>query len=74
MHSLETLSSTQTTSSARNATSIVRISRHPVVLAFIARHVINGAVEGARQGYRTHTWTETHADTRGTLRRGSGLR
>jgi hypothetical protein len=27
--------------------------RYPVVLAFIARHVISGAVEGARQGYRT---------------------
>jgi hypothetical protein len=27
--------------------------RHPVVLAFIARHVVNGAIEGARQGYRT---------------------
>jgi hypothetical protein len=27
--------------------------RHPVVLAFIARHVLNGAVEGARQAYRT---------------------
>ena len=25
---------------------------HPVVLAFIARHVLAGAVEGARQGYR----------------------
>jgi hypothetical protein len=25
---------------------------HPVVLAFIARHVLDGAVEGARQGYR----------------------
>lgn len=27
--------------------------QHPVVLAFIARHVLNGDVEGARQGYRT---------------------
>jgi hypothetical protein len=27
--------------------------RHPVVLAFIARHVLDGAIEGARQGYRT---------------------
>jgi len=27
--------------------------RHPVVLAFIARHVLEGAVQGARQGYRT---------------------
>ena len=25
---------------------------HPVVLAFIARHILAGAVEGARQGYR----------------------
>ena len=29
------------------------IGRHTVVLAYIARHVLNGAVEGARQGYRT---------------------
>jgi hypothetical protein len=29
------------------------VRRHPVVLAFIARHVLRGAVEGARQGYRT---------------------
>lgn len=27
--------------------------RQPVVLAFITRHVLNGAVEGARHGYRT---------------------
>lgn len=27
--------------------------RYPVVLAFIARHVLAGAIEGARQGYRT---------------------
>jgi hypothetical protein len=27
--------------------------RYPVVLAFIARHAISGAVEGARQGCRT---------------------
>jgi hypothetical protein len=27
--------------------------RHPVVLAFIARHVLEGAVQGARNGYRT---------------------
>ena len=26
--------------------------RHPVILAFIARHVVAGAVQGARQGYR----------------------
>ena len=26
--------------------------RHPVILAYIARHVIAGAVEAARQGYR----------------------
>jgi hypothetical protein len=30
----------------------VAVRRHPVILAFIARHVIAGAVEGARQGYR----------------------
>jgi hypothetical protein len=29
------------------------VRRYPVVLAFIARHVLDGAVEGARQGYRT---------------------
>ncbi len=29
------------------------VRRHPVVLAFAARHVIGGAVEGARQGCRT---------------------
>jgi hypothetical protein len=29
------------------------IRRYPVVLAFIARHVLQGAVEGARDGYRT---------------------
>jgi hypothetical protein len=28
------------------------VRRHPVILAFIARHVLAGAVEGARQGYR----------------------
>lgn len=28
------------------------VRRHPVILAFIARHVIAGAVQGARQGYR----------------------
>jgi hypothetical protein len=27
--------------------------RYPVVLAVIARHVLAGAVEGAREGYRT---------------------
>jgi hypothetical protein len=27
--------------------------RYPVVLAYLARHVLTGAVEGARQGYRT---------------------
>ena len=31
----------------------IRISRHPVVLAAIARHTVTGAAEGARQGYRT---------------------
>jgi hypothetical protein len=29
------------------------VRNHPEVLAFIARNVLNGAVEGARQGYRT---------------------
>src|SRR5215469_6242289 len=29
------------------------IRRHPLVLAFIARHIIDGATEGARHGYRT---------------------
>ena len=28
--------------------------RHPVILAVIARHVVTGAAEGARAGYRTH--------------------
>lgn len=27
--------------------------RHPVILAFTARHVTSGTVDGARQGYRT---------------------
>jgi hypothetical protein len=27
--------------------------RYPVVLAYLARHMLTGAVEGARQGYRT---------------------
>jgi hypothetical protein len=27
--------------------------RHPVILATIARHVLTGAVDGARNGYRT---------------------
>jgi hypothetical protein len=29
------------------------VRRHPVVLAVIARHLLSGAVEGAREGYRT---------------------
>lgn len=29
------------------------MQRHPVVMALIGRHVLTGAVEGARQGYRT---------------------
>jgi hypothetical protein len=29
------------------------IRQHPVILAFMARNVLQGAVEGARQGYRT---------------------
>jgi hypothetical protein len=28
------------------------LRRHPVMLAYIARHTLDGAVEGARQGYR----------------------
>jgi hypothetical protein len=31
----------------------VMVSRHPVILASIARHVIHGTVEGTREGYRT---------------------
>ena len=27
--------------------------QHPVILAFMARNLLQGAVEGARQGYRT---------------------
>jgi len=30
----------------------VPVRRHPVVLAVIARHITEGAVEGARGGYR----------------------
>ena len=33
------------------------VCRHPVILASIARHLIHGSAEGARQGYRT-VWTE----------------
>ena len=33
------------------------VRRHPVILAFIARHVIASAVEGARQGYRALPFT-----------------
>ena len=29
------------------------VSRHPIVLASVARHLIHGTVEGAREGYRT---------------------
>lgn len=29
------------------------VCRHPVILAYIARHIVSGTVEGARQGYRT---------------------
>ena len=29
------------------------VRRHPVILAPIARHLIHGSVEGAREGYRT---------------------
>lgn len=30
-----------------------QVSRHPVILASIARHTLGGALEGARDGYRT---------------------
>lgn len=29
------------------------VRRHPVILAFIARHLVHGSVAGARDGYRT---------------------
>jgi hypothetical protein len=29
------------------------LRRHPVMLAFIARHTLDGAVNGMREGYRT---------------------
>src|ERR1700751_1540081 len=29
------------------------VCRHPVILASVARHLIRGSVEGARDGYRT---------------------
>jgi hypothetical protein len=29
------------------------VQGHPVVMAFIGRHMLTGAVEGARQGFRT---------------------
>jgi hypothetical protein len=29
------------------------VCRHPVILAYIARHSVHGSVEGARDGYRT---------------------
>jgi hypothetical protein len=29
------------------------VRRHPAVLATIARHVLTGSLDGARQGYRT---------------------
>jgi hypothetical protein len=62
------------------------LGRHPVVLAFLARHVLTGAVEGARQGYRTirtelgevvppHVVTATLADFQTEGRRlSAGLR
>ena len=44
-------------------------SSHPVVLASIARHLVHGQVEGARQGYRTvrtelAEWVPPHARRR----------
>ena len=35
------------------------LQQHPVVLAFLARQILTGAVEGAREGYRT-TRSELH--------------
>ena len=29
------------------------LRQHPAILAFMARHVLTGAVDGARQAYRT---------------------
>ena len=29
------------------------LRRHPVILAHVARHLVHGSVEGAREGYRT---------------------
>ena len=29
------------------------LRRHPVILAFMARHLLRGSIEGARQAYRT---------------------
>jgi hypothetical protein len=29
------------------------VTRHPVILAYIVRHLIRGSLEGAREGYRT---------------------
>jgi hypothetical protein len=29
------------------------VSRHPIVLTSVARHLIHGTVEGAHEGYRT---------------------
>lgn len=29
------------------------VCRHPAILGFIARHLVHGSVEGARDGYRT---------------------
>jgi hypothetical protein len=52
------------------------VRRYPVVLAFIARHVLKGAVEGARQGYRTirSNWARWSRRTSSTRRSGTAVR
>jgi hypothetical protein len=39
----------------------VMVSRHPVILASIARHLVHGTVEGAHQGYRVRSELGEHA-------------
>jgi hypothetical protein len=56
------------------------VCTHPVALASIARHLVHGQVEGARQGYRTvrtelAEWVPPHAvDAALTAYRGEGYR
>ena len=40
------------TQTSRTGEFAVSISRHPVILATIVRHILTGSLEGARQGYR----------------------